>query len=99
MSDEQQSIDIKGLDKAAVLAALYNNSMPQGLGFLHFKPEPMKLEEARVILAASAPRFYFDYLIGRVIKVNLSDDKFDPWLYDRDNGQGAAARAVELVRK
>lgn len=25
-------------DKAKVLAALYNNSKPQGLGFLHFNP-------------------------------------------------------------
>ena len=29
-------VDIKGLNKAEVLAALYNNSKPLGLGFLHF---------------------------------------------------------------
>lgn len=28
-------ISIEGLDKAAVLAALYNASHPQGLGFVH----------------------------------------------------------------
>ena len=28
------SIDIKGANKASVLAALYNNSRPQGMGFL-----------------------------------------------------------------
>jgi hypothetical protein len=31
-------IDISKLDKAAVLAALYNNSKPQGLGFLQATP-------------------------------------------------------------
>jgi hypothetical protein len=30
------------------------------------------------------------------MKVDLSKDAFDPWLYDRDNGQGAAARALGL---
>jgi hypothetical protein len=35
------SIDLKGLNKAAVLAALYNASKPQGMGFLQYDPTPM----------------------------------------------------------
>lgn len=39
---------------------------------------------------------YFDYLKGRVLKVDLSNpDCFDERLYDRDNDYGAADRAVE----
>jgi hypothetical protein len=94
-------IDIKGLDKAAVLAALYNNSRPVGLGLLHFNPKLMTVEEAREIMTNGSAVDYcklqktsFDYLNGRVMKVNLSQDALDPWGYDRDNGEGAAYRAL-----
>ncbi|HXE63170.1 MAG TPA: hypothetical protein VN519_06490 [Bryobacteraceae bacterium] len=89
-------IDISGLKKSEVLAALYNNSRPLGLGFLHFTPEPMTAEQAEEILKDGD---YFDYLKGRVMKVSLDGDTFDPRLYDRDNGDGAAAAAIEPLRK
>lgn len=57
-------VNIKGLNKAKVLAALYNASKPLGLG----------------------------------MKVDLSsDEEFDDWLYDRDNGVGAAQKAVNSI--
>jgi hypothetical protein len=89
-------IDIKGKNKAAVLAALYNASRPLGMGVMHFDPALMTVEEAvEIILEIPPVALSFDYLKGRVMKVNLSGDEFDPWLYDRDNGEGAAARALE----
>jgi len=80
--------------KAKVLAALYNGSKPLGMGIMHFDPAPMTEAQAATILS---DREHFDYLKGRVMKVSLSEDTFDPFLYDRDNGQGAAARAVASV--
>lgn len=89
-------IDIKGLSKAAVLAALYNASKPLGLGMFQFDPAPITEEEASKLLKETT---YFDYLKGRVMKVDLqSDDSFDERLYDRDNGPGAAQRAVSKLR-
>ena len=85
-------IDISKLDKAEVLVALYNNARPQGMGFLHFNPKDMTKTEAVILLKEDT---YFDYVAGRVMKVDLSKDEFDPGLYDRDNGEGAAARALE----
>lgn len=35
-------IDISGLSKAKILASLYNNSQPLGLGFYHFDPASME---------------------------------------------------------
>lgn len=93
MSNE---IDITGLDKADVLAALYNASRPLGLGALFYTPQGMTHEEAQAAIAQGTD---FDYLHGRVMKVNLAGDSFDPWLYDRDNGYGAAERAVASVRQ
>ena len=80
-------ISIAGLDKAEVLAALYNAARPQGMGFLQYKPEPMTDREAREILDGGQD--YFDYLNGRAMKVSLkSADQLEERLYDRDNGAG-----------
>lgn len=88
-------ISITGLDKAEVLAALFNASRPLGLGFLQYDPKPMTADEARRFLEKSC---YFDYLNGRVMKLDLSrDDQIDERLYDRDNGPGAGARAIESL--
>lgn len=88
-------ISLEGLDKFEVLAALYNASRPQGMGFLHYDPKPMTPEDARLI----GVDHYIDYLKGRVMKIDLRGDTFDSWLYDRDNGQGAAERVVSELRK
>ncbi len=41
------SINIKGIDKAALLAGLYNGSRPMGMGFLRSKSGEISIEEAR----------------------------------------------------
>ena len=87
-------IDISKKDKAEVLAALYNASHPLGLGFLQYDPTPMTVEEARKLLSETT---YFDYLKGRVMKVDLSGEELETWLYDRDNGEGAAAKVLSNV--
>lgn len=85
-------IDIKGISKAAVLAALYNASRPLGMGFLHHQPSPMSEKEAAEHLKRGS---YFGYLNGRVMKVDLSGDTLEERLYDRDNGQGTAYAAIK----
>ena len=91
-----EKIDIKDLDKADVLAVLYNASKPQKMGFMAYDPEPMTRESAQKLLDAG--HTYFDYLKGRVMKIDLSDDELDTWGYDRDNGQGAAKNAILSLR-
>lgn len=102
MSD---TINIKGLDKAAVLCALFNGTRQVGAGAI-FHPEgakPMALDEAKTYLHLGddmtrrfgrQPSLHFDYLLGRPIKVDLSQDEIDISLYDRDHGQGAALKAL-----
>lgn len=92
MSD---TISIAGLDKADVLAELYNAARPQGMGFTHFDPKPMGNTEAAELLKTTK---YFDYVKGRVMKVEINGDELDPLLYDRDNGEGAAAKVIEAIR-
>lgn len=89
-------IDIKGLDKAEVLLALYNGSHCQGLSFLG-SVDSYTLDDARVDYENSRNK-YFDYLHGHVLKVDLSGDEFDDALYDRDCGDGAAQRVINTLR-
>ena len=88
----ETDIDISKMNKAEVLAALYNNSKAQGMGFLHYTPDEMTTKEAQALLDRG--QTYFDYLQGRVMKVDLSVDNLQTGLYDRDNGQGKAAAAL-----
>jgi hypothetical protein len=90
-------INIKGIDKATLLAALFNNSRPLGMGFFAAKSNvQMTTEEAQKYIDAGQK--YFDYLEGRVMKIDISGDEMEPRLYDRDNGVGAAARVVDTIR-
>lgn len=90
-------MDISGLSKPAVLAALFNASRQQGMGFLHTEgASRMTEEDAAAVIAEQG--MYFDYLRGRVMKIGIDGDNIETRLYDRDNGQGAAERAIEPLR-
>lgn len=89
-------IDITGLNKGLVLAALYNNSKVQGMGFLQAKDAVMTEADANELLKHDT---YFDYLHGKVMKIDLkSDSTLYTGLYNRDIGDGAAERVIAELR-
>lgn len=98
-------VNTKGLNKAEVLSVLFNNSKVQGfnaqmveMGIME-KPKNMTKEEAQSILDRMGKKKYFDYLNGKVMKIDLtSDDEFEEWMYDRDNGKGSAEKAINSLR-
>lgn len=90
-------ISIKDANKAEVLATLYNAAKPQGMGFLQYEDKDMSVEEAQELLDMQPDNGRFDYLKGRVMKVNLQRDEFNPSLYNRDNGDFAAQEALKDV--
>lgn len=90
-----EMVDISGLDKAEVLKALYDAAKPLGMGALQFKPGDLSIEDAR---KAVEKDLYFDYYLGRPLKVNLSGDVVSMALYDRDQGDGAGAEAIRKLR-
>jgi hypothetical protein len=55
----------------------------------------MSLGEARALLREQKR---FDYVHGRCMKVDLSGKDLDPYLYDRNNGEGAARRIIAALR-
>jgi hypothetical protein len=88
------TISIKGLDKARVLKVLYENAQVQGMGIFQVKGSELTLQECSDLLNN---RTRFDYLYGRVMKIDLSKDEFETALYNRDNGDGAAERVIEAM--
>jgi len=89
-------VNIEGLNKAEVLATLYNNSKVQGMGWLQAVDGEMTTDQAARLLKQDTR---FDYLYGKVMKVDLSSDvEFNEWGYDRDNGTGKAERVVSKLR-
>lgn len=98
-------IDIRGVNKATLLAALYNNTRPQGMGFLHDLGRNMTEAEAAKILRENAEwdgEVSFDYVHGRPVKVGFQGNTLlRADLYDRDapEGEGICQRIVDSLRK
>lgn len=111
-------VNIQGLNKADVLAALYNHTRPGGMGLLQAANGPNVMDRAYAeqllrlgqdatgdypagTATLRGRNVYFDYVHGRCLKVDLSnDDEFNPWGYDRDNGgDGAAQKIVDRLRE
>ena len=86
-------INITGMDKAEVLRQLFNCSKVQGMGVMQNHRPEMSIDEARELLRGGD---YFDYVRGRVMKIKLSGEYLIPTLYDRDNGEWAAAEALGI---
>jgi hypothetical protein len=85
-------IDITGIDHAELLARLYNEARPLGMGFFHADSKLMTIEEARELLKSQTS---FDYLKGRPLKIQFKGNTlYGVWLYDRDQGEGHCAEIV-----
>lgn len=99
-------VNIEGLDKAKVLHALWHASHAQGMSFIALPKngEDFTISRAEELIRERDEfdnpnyKLYFDYVDGHVIKCNLYEDEFDETLFDRDCGEGAAAKAIEQLR-
>lgn len=89
-----ESLNITGIEKAAVLAALYNaagpsKAEPDGYDATHV----MTLGEARELL--SGTKTYFNIIMGRNIAVSLNDNQLNYRIYDERNGRGMTEKVLE----
>lgn len=107
----EKSVNIAGLDKAELLAAFYNGArVLPGMGRFQARAGVMTREAALQVISQGddsarmfpgtrdKSRLYFDYVFGKGLKVDLTDNEMDPWGYDRDYGQGAAEAVVNRLR-
>lgn len=91
-------LDIRGIDKNELLAGLFNASTPRGLGFIDpDNNKPMTAKDADAHLRENTTT-YFDYLNGRLIKIDIGGDYIETSRYDQCNGEGAAERVVNALK-
>lgn len=99
MPTPEGHVDITGLNKADVVVALYKGTRRHGMGLLQSELDEQQVREiATKHFARDGKNYDIDYLAGKPLKVDLAGDSFDPRLYDRDAGPGAAQRAVNKLR-
>jgi hypothetical protein len=84
------------LPKWLVLMTLFNGAMSPGLGAMHRENKKMDEELARELLGTAT---YFDYLGGRVLKVEMGFKTLATTLYNRDNGKNRAEDLLYNVWK
>lgn len=101
--DDDEFIDITGIDLAELLVALYRGTKAIGLGRVHNDPG-FYLDSAHRAIAEMpviAGVQWFDYVAGRPIKIGIRGTRLlRAALYDRDcpTGPGSAQRIVDEVR-
>lgn len=84
------SIDITNIDRDLLLEELWKKSK------IIVKFAPFNLKIAKQQMTNSYP----DYICGRAIKLEIyNSNMIDPYLYDRDNGDGAVYNIVNNIKK
>lgn len=95
--------DITGLNKAAVLVALYDNAKNSNwtkatisnIPFLAAQKLELNTEKAQQLLAANSR---IDYIGAVLIKIDFSGNTIDTSSYDKDHhGNGGAKLAVTVI--
>lgn len=84
-------ISLYGLDKAAVLAALYNAAYT-GRG----NPAPITTAKAAELLEVTLD---FEFIGSRHVRINLETDGLDPSYFDDAHGKGRAEKVIAKLRK
>lgn len=85
-------VEIKGVNKAALLAELYRRAQPGNGDIYRGEELPMELAEKLV-----RRQMVFRFLMGHSLKVDISGDLMDEEEYDRSNGRGTAGKAVRAA--
>lgn len=89
------TVNVAGLSRPAVIQALYAAAAPLGMGFLQFRPGPLPDADAQALAEQDG---WMDYVHGRPLKVKFEGETFISRLYDREYGPGAAQRVVDALR-
>lgn len=98
-SPKSTIIDIRGIEKAALLAALYNGLNPGGASEdFNVRTAPMTKGEAQDIINRIRGPLSFTHVKGRALMVDITGDSLDPQKYDQNLGQKAAEKIIVAMR-
>ena len=85
------------LEKALVLAALYNGAKPSAKEIKKYDPQPMTVQEAKSIIFGRFGKENFDYIKGRTLLIIFVEKTFNAKLYNKNNGDGSAETIIESL--
>jgi hypothetical protein len=93
-------LNISGIDRAELIAGLYNGTPALGMGILHDRGT-LTPEDIREDLGDRIDGdLHFDYYHGHPLKVSIQGEELHgEALYDRDAGEGMATRIIETLRR
>ena len=107
---QRKVIDISGLKKPLVLKYLWDNAQGEGPGSADesvqrlaslLRLRKMTITEAeehiQSCLSEGQP-LKFDFLAGKLLRVDISRNQMNTVLYDDTHGQGAAETAISMAR-
>lgn len=100
---EKDVIDISNKDRYEVLAALYNESIPVGQGFIKYIPMPWSREDARYYFEQFGKRncydekVSFDWIFGRACPCSFEGDLVYVNAYNFETEEGLAQRVIATV--
>lgn len=90
-------VTIADLDKAAVLAALFNAARRPKVDIIG--DDLLTTKEAADALEHNHYGSHMMFLFNRTIMVDFSKDEIDVWPYNIENGADAAETIIETLRK
>lgn len=99
MPAKDSRIDIRGIEKVALLAALYNAARPGASDVFNTRTAPMTGSEAQDIINRTKGPLCFSHVKGRALMVNITGDALDAAKYDEKNGKNAAKEVVARLRQ
>ena len=91
--------DIAGLDKIAVVRKLWESSMIAPAAKMFTPDLAAKTEISDQDIREALKHGYIDYLNCRLMKVDVTEDSFDTYAYNKDNGEFAAEKIIASLRK
>ncbi len=99
---EPDIIDISNKSRGAVLAALYNHTVPLGKGFIQYNPMSWTPEMGEYYFDKVGKKNYaggmsFGYVVGRCLDVLFQDNLVYVGGYNYVNGKGAAQKVIATV--
>lgn len=95
-------IDISNKDRAEVLAALYNASIPVGRGFMQYNPMKWNKEIAEAYIMKygeyiDGEILYFKWILGRLTPCRFEGNLVYVAQYNYENEPGLAQRVIATV--
>lgn len=99
---EKDVIDISNKDKGAVLAALYNASIPVGMGIIEYNPATWDERMGNYYLEHIAEKDSYGninlhYVMGRLVRCRFEGNLVKVALYNLETEQGLAQKAIATV--